>query len=141
VLDANDPDLATVVREKTSGRSIEYLIEASGAGRVIASVPGLIRKQATVLLYGHGHVGVDLSVLNNVMFREPTLVTPVGASGGFEPDGRPTVYARALKLIEEGTIEVASIISHRYRSLDAVQSALEKDMHSPDYLKGVVLPN
>ena len=141
VLDANDPDLATVVREKTSGRSIEYLIEASGAGRVIASVPGLIRKQATVLLYGHGHVGVDLSVLNNVMFREPTLVTPVGASGGFEPDGRPTVYARALKLVEEGTIEVASIISHRYRSLDAVQSALEKDMHSPDYLKGVVLPN
>ena len=140
VLDANDPDLATVVSEKTSGRGIEYLIEASGAGRVIASLPGLIRKQATVLLYGHGHAGVDLSVLNNVMFREPTLVTPVGASGGFEPDGRPSVYARALQLIEEGAIEVASIISHRYRSLDAVQSALEKDMHSPDYLKGVVMP-
>ena len=103
-------------------------------------MPGLIRKQATVLLYGHGHAGVDLSVLNNVMFREPTLVTPVGASGGFEPDGRPSVYKRALRLIEEGTIEVASIVSHRYRSLNAVQSALEKDMHSPDYLKGVVMP-
>lgn len=59
-----------------------------------------MRKQATVLLYGHGHAGVDLSVLNNVMFREPTLVTPVGASGGFESDGRPSIYAKALSLIE-----------------------------------------
>ncbi|MGH9969034.1 MAG: zinc-dependent alcohol dehydrogenase [Pyrinomonadaceae bacterium] len=138
VIDAGDPDLAGVIRDKTGGRGIEYLIEASGAGRVIASMPGLIRKQATVLLYGHGHAGVDLSVLNNVMFREPTLVTPVGASGGFESDGRPSVYARALDLIEERRIDVASIITHRYTSLDAVQGALERDMRAPNYLKGVV---
>jgi L-iditol 2-dehydrogenase len=140
VLDANHPDLAKVVSEKTGGRGVEYLIEASGAGKAIASMPGLIRKQATVLLYGHGHAGVDLSVLNNVMFREPTLVTPVGASGGFRSDGRPSVYTRALELIEEQTIHVAPIITHRYRSLDAVQGALEKDMRSPNYLKGVVMP-
>jgi L-iditol 2-dehydrogenase len=141
VLDARDPDLAELVKEKSAGRGAEYLIEASGAGRVIASMPGMMRKQATVLLYGHGHAGVDLSVLNNVMFREPTLVTPVGASGGFESDGRPSVYERALRLIEEGTIEVAPIITHRYKSLDALQGALEKDMRAPDYLKGVVLPS
>jgi len=101
-------------------------------------MPGLMRKQATVLLYGHGHAGVDLSVLNNVMFREPALVTPVGASGGFESDGRPSVYTRALRLIEEHKIEVAPIITHRYTSLDAVQGALEKDMRAPNFLKGVV---
>ena len=140
VLDSNDPNLANVVSEKTGGRNVEYLIEASGAGNVIASMPGLIRKQATVLLYGHGHVGVDLSVLNNVMFREPTFVTPVGASGGFRSDGRPSVYARALSLIEERKIDVAPIITHRYGSLDEVQGALEKDMRLPNYLKGVVLP-
>jgi threonine dehydrogenase-like Zn-dependent dehydrogenase len=139
VLDANDPDLANVISERTGGRLVEYLIEASGAGRVIASIPGLIRKQATVLLYGHGHAGVDLSVLNNVMFREPTLVTPVGASGGFNSDGRPSCYSRALSLIEERKIEVAPIITHRYPSLNAVQVALEKDMRAPNYLKGVVM--
>jgi len=139
VLDSNDPDLANVIGEKTRGRGVEYLIEASGAGRVIASMPGLIRKQATVMLYGHGHAGVDLSVLNNVMFREPTLVTPVGASGGFQSDGRPSVYAKALSLIEEHKIDVAPIITHRYKSLDAVQGALEKDMRAPNYLKGVVM--
>ena len=57
VLDSNDPNLAQLISEKTQGRRIEYLIEASGSGRVIASIPGLIRNQATVLLYGHGHVG------------------------------------------------------------------------------------
>lgn len=138
VLDAGDPDLANLLKEKTEGRGAEYLIEASGAGRVIASMPGLMRKQSTVLLYGHGHAGVDLSVLNNVMFREPTLVTPVGASGGFERDGRPSTYARALQLLEEHKIEVAPIITHRYTSLNALQGALEKDMRAPNYLKGVV---
>ena len=137
-LDSSDPDLPNVIKEKTRGRGVEYLIEASGAGRVVASMPGLMRKQATVLLYGHGHAGVDLSVLNNVMFREPTLVTPVGASGGFKSDGRPSIYAQSLRLIEEKKIEVAPIITHRYTSLDAAQGALEKDMHAPNYLKGVV---
>ena len=139
VLDAGDPDLADLIKEKTQGRGAEYLIEASGAGRVIASMPGLMRKQSTILLYGHGHAGVDLSVMNNVMFREPTLVTPVGASGGFESDGRPSTYARALRLIEEHKIDVAPIITHRYCSLDALQDALEKDMRTPHYLKGVVM--
>jgi L-iditol 2-dehydrogenase len=139
VLDARDPDLAKVVSDKTSGRGVEYLIEASGSGSVVASMPGLIRKQATVMLYGHGHAGVELSVLNNVMFREPTFVTPVGASGGFRSDGRPSIYEEALNLIEEKTIEVASIITHRYTSLEAVQGALENDMRTPHYLKGVVM--
>jgi L-iditol 2-dehydrogenase len=139
VLDARDPDLAKVVSDKTGGRGVEYLIEASGAGSVVASMPGLIRKQATVMLYGHGHAGVELSVLNNVMFREPTLVTPVGASGGFRSDGRPSIYEQALGLIEEKKIDVASIITHRYTSLEAVQGALENDMRTPHYLKGVVM--
>jgi L-iditol 2-dehydrogenase len=83
-IDPGDRDAVEAVHDYTGGKGVDYLIEASGAGRVLAFIPGLIRKQATVLLYGHGHAGVDLSVLNNLMFREPTLVTPVGASGGFE---------------------------------------------------------
>jgi threonine dehydrogenase-like Zn-dependent dehydrogenase len=138
VLDPTQCDLVEAVKERTGGRGVEYLIEASGAGQVLASAPGLIRKQATVLLYGHGHAGVDLSVLNNVMFREPTLVTPVGASGGFEQDGRPSVYTRAVNLIEQRQIDVSAIITHRYASLDAVQKALTIDIHLPDYIKGVV---
>jgi L-iditol 2-dehydrogenase len=130
--------LIETVSERTGGRGVEYLIEASGIGTVFHAIPGLVRKQATILLYGHGHAGVNLSVLNNVMFKEPTLVTPVGASGGFRADGRPAVYVNALNQIERGQIEIASIITHRYTSLDAVQGALENDIYAQDYIKGVV---
>jgi threonine dehydrogenase-like Zn-dependent dehydrogenase len=139
VIDPGDRDAVEAVQDYTSGKGVDYLIEASGAGQVLAFIPGLIKKQATVLLYGHGHAGVDLSVLNNLMFREPALVTPVGASGGFELDGRPSVYLRALSLIEQKQIDVAPLITHRYTSLEEVPDALLKDIHTPGYVKGVVV--
>ena len=139
VIDPSAGDLVEAVREYTGGKGVEYLIEASGAGEVFRSIPGLICKQATVLLYGHGHAGTDLSVLNNILFREPVLVSSVGASGGFEPDGRPSVYARALDLIQQNQIDVSPLITHEYNSLDDVQTALSTDIHLSDYVKGVVV--
>ncbi|MFL6214160.1 MAG: zinc-binding dehydrogenase [Blastocatellia bacterium] len=137
-IDPTACDVVDAVREQTGGRGVEYLIEATGSGRVMAVIPGLIRKQATVLLYGHGHAGTDMSLLNNVLFREPVLVASVGASGGFAVDGRPAVYARALSLIERGSINVASIITHRYTQLEQVPQALADDWRAADYVKGVV---
>lgn len=137
-IDPTACDVVEAVREQTEGRGVEYLIEATGSGRVMATIPGLIRKQATVLLYGHGHAGADMSLLNNVLFREPVLVASVGASGGFKSDGRPAVYARALSLIESGRVDVASIITHRYTQLGQVSQALADDWRAADYVKGVV---
>src|SRR6202167_3014118 len=138
VLDPSNGDIGAAVREHTKGGGVEYLIEASGQGRAFAAISSLIRNQATVLLYGHGHAGFELSLLNNVMFKEPCLVTPVGASGGFEEDGRPSTYARALRLIEQGKISVAPFITHRFGSLGDVQGALAGGMNAADYVKGVV---
>ncbi len=131
-------NLADVVTELTAGRRAEYVIDAAGAGAVFVEIPRVLRKQGTVLMYGHGHAGVDLSVLNNVQFLEPSLLSPVGASGGFEPDGRPTTYRRALALIETGQIDVRSFVTHRYHSLDEVPAAFSDAHESPDYVKGVV---
>ncbi|HEU4833031.1 MAG TPA: alcohol dehydrogenase catalytic domain-containing protein, partial [Pyrinomonadaceae bacterium] len=91
--EAIDPvgaDLVELVHEHTGEKGVDYLIEASGSGDVFRSMPGLICKQAVVLLYGHGHAGTDLSVLSSILFKEPVLVSSVGASGGFESDGRPS---------------------------------------------------
>ena len=133
-----DVDLVEAVRDGTAGRRVEFLIDASGAGDLFRQIPGLVRKQATVLLYGHGHAGVDLSVLNNVQFLEPTLVSPVGASGGFLDDHRPATYDRALNLIESGRVDVAPIVTHRYTSLEDVPQAFSGAHRAPDYVKGVV---
>lgn len=138
-IDPNSGDLAEQVRERTTGRGVEVLIEASGSGTVFGAIPGMIRKQGTILLYGHGHAGVDLSVLNQIQFLEPTLVSPVGASGGHDANGRPVTYERALRFIEEETVDVAPLITHRYKSLDAVPAAFGGDHRRADYVKGVVL--
>lgn len=133
-----DRDLVDAVQERTSGRRVEYLIDASGAGVLFQQIPGVLRKQGTVLLYGHGHAGVDLTVMNNVQFLEPTMVSPIGASGGFLADGRPSTYRRALELIETGTIEIAPIVTHRYSSLEDVPRAFAGAHRADDYVKAVV---
>ena len=137
-IDAGAVDLVEAVHERTRGRRAELVIEATGSGQVFASIAGLVRKQATVLLYGHGHAGVDLSAMNQLQFFEPTLISPVGASGGWEADGRPATYVRALRLIERGQVDVGSLITHRYPSLDFVSRAFAADHGGPDYVKGVV---
>ena len=138
-IDPAGADLVEVVHEHTGGKGVEYLIEASGSGEVFRSMPGLICKQAVVLLYGHGHAGTDLSVLSSILFKEPVLVSSVGASGGFEMDGRPAVYTRALNLIEQKRIDIAPLITHRYTSFADVEKALSSDIHTDDYVKGVVV--
>ena len=139
VIDPQVVDLAEVVQEKTNGRRVELLIDACGAGCVFRDIPALIRKQATVLLYGLGHAGVDLSVLNNLQFIEPTLVAAIGASGGLRSDGRPCTYERALGLLAAKQIDVTSWITHRYQSLEAVPQAFSSDHLEPDYIKGVAV--
>lgn len=139
VIDPQVVDLVEFVQEKTGGRRVEYLIDACGAGSVFRDIPALIRKQATVLLYGLGHAGVDLSVLNNLQFIEPTLVAAIGASGGFRSDGRSYTYDRALGLLAAKQIEVTSWITHCYQSLESVPQAFTSDHLQPDYIKGVVV--
>lgn len=137
-IDPTATDVVEHVAGRTGGRRVELLIDASGAGDLFRALPGLIRKQATVLLYGHGHSGADMSLLNQVQFLEPTLLSPVGASGGHGADCRPLVYEKALRLLEQGAIDAQPLVTHRYPSLDAVPGAFAGDHRRADYVKGVV---
>jgi len=132
-------DLREAIEELTQGKRIHYLIEASGNSVVFEQIPSLIRKQATILLYAHGYKGRDIGVLANVFFIEPILVVPVGGSGGFDPDGRPTTYRRARELVNSQTLQVAPFITHRYHSLGDIRRAFEEDFQREDYIKGVLV--
>jgi threonine dehydrogenase-like Zn-dependent dehydrogenase len=139
VIDPSATDLIEAVKDLTDGRRVECLIEASGAARVFTQIPGLLRKQGTLVLYSHGQSGLDLGVLNPIQFLEPALLSPCGASGGFDPDGRPATYRRSLRLVEDGRIQVGPWVTHRYQSLDEVPRAFGGAHHAPDYVKGVVV--
>src|SRR5262249_2873748 len=78
-IDPVSEDVVSAVSDLTAGRRADYLIEATGSGKVLSIIPQLIRKQATVLLYGHGHAGVDISVLTSILFLEQPLVESVAS--------------------------------------------------------------
>jgi threonine dehydrogenase-like Zn-dependent dehydrogenase len=138
-LDPAQTELAAAVQDLTHGERIHCLVESAGVAQLFRQMPGLLRKQATVLLYGHGHHGVDLGVLNNVQFLEPALVSPIGASGGFDQDGRPSTYRQALDLLSSGRINVSRFITHCYRTLEEVPRGFGEDRRSADFIKGVAL--
>ena len=99
----------------------------------------MIRKQATFVMYGVGHGGASLELINQVQWKEPRIVTSIGASGGFDPDGRPSIYRRSLRLIEEGTIDVGRIASHRYEGIERIPEAFGGDHAQPGYVKGIAI--
>lgn len=132
-------DLEPALQEAAKGQRAEYVVEATGSGPVFEQLPRLIRKQATVLLYGVGHGGVSLAALNPLQWREAIMVTTVGASGPFDADYRPTVYRQALRELESGRVQVTPMFTHQYRGLDAVPDAFGDDSRQPNYIKGVAL--
>lgn len=137
-----DPQTVTqAISAASNNTGVELLIDACGAGAIWHDAPTWIRKQASVLMYGYGRRGASMELLNNLQWHEPVIVMPAGASGGFDPDKRPSVYRRALGLIQAGTIDAEAIVSHRYDGLDAVQSILEHEMSQDGYVKGVLFPN
>jgi L-iditol 2-dehydrogenase len=131
-------ELAAAVAAASGGAGAELVVEATGAGAVLAAVPGVIRKQATVLLYGLGHGDAPLALLNPLQWREARLVTTVGASGGFDVDGRPTVYRRAQALLAAQRVRVHDLVTHRYAGLVAVPRAFAGDHARESYVKGIV---
>ncbi|MBL8756385.1 MAG: alcohol dehydrogenase catalytic domain-containing protein, partial [Planctomycetes bacterium] len=123
------------VLQASGGRGAEYVVEATGAGSVWGVIPRLVRKQATVLMYGIGHGDAPMSLLNPVQWREATLVTSVGASGGFDADGRPSVYRRAQELLAAGRVQVEAMLTNRYDGLAAVPRAFTGDHAREGYVK------
>lgn len=132
-------DLVDAVREHTSGEGIHYAIECCGNPAVFEQLPAVLRKQGTVLLYGHGHRGRDIGLLCDLLFIEPALVVAVGASGGFDPDGRSATYRRSRDLMSSGKIQALPFVTHRYRSLNEIHRAFEGDFQREDYIKGVLV--
>jgi L-iditol 2-dehydrogenase len=103
-------------------------------------MPALLRKQASVVLYGHGHHGEDLGVLNLVQFIEATLIAPTGASGAIDTDGKPLTYRRALKMLSDKRIDVSRFITNQYHKLADVPHGFSTDRHQADYIKGIYAP-
>ncbi|MDA2938834.1 alcohol dehydrogenase catalytic domain-containing protein [Acidobacteria bacterium AH-259-A15] len=134
-----EKDLITTVRDVTNEKKVHFLVEASGNGAAFENMPAVLKKQATVVLYGHGHKGTDLGVLNHLLFLEPTLVASVGASGKLDPQThRPLIFETSEELIRTEKVHVKSLITHHYRAFEEIDKAFREDSKEQDYIKGVL---
>jgi len=132
-------NLIAEISDRTHGERIEYLIEATGSGAVFDWIPSVIRRQATVLLYGAGHSDRDIGCLTAFQASEISIVTSGGASGGFDSDGTPTTYRQSMEYIHRGEIDVECLVSHRYTMLAEVPTAFERDAQLNNFIKGVLV--
>jgi len=76
VIDAGVSDLIEAVEELTSGERSPIADRSDGPRRaVVKQIPRLsCESRRPCWLYGHGHHGVDLGVLDNIQFIELTMV-------------------------------------------------------------------
>ena len=132
-------DLIAEIHQRTRGERLQYLVEATGSGEVFDSIPSIIRRQATVLIYGGGHSGRDIGCLTPLQAMENVLVTSGGASGGFDADGTPTIYRRAMEYIRDSKIDAKSLVTHRYTDLSQLPQAFSQDATKDDFIKGVLI--
>jgi L-iditol 2-dehydrogenase len=139
-LDVGRTDLISEIHTRTRGERVHYLIEATGSGSVFDWIPAVVRRQATVQMYGAGHAGRDIGCLTPFQVMEIVVVTSAGASGGYDPDGTPSLYRRSKEHIESGSIDSEAILSHRYETLGEMQGAFDRDSAQEDFIKGAYLP-
>ena len=138
-IDPTTTDLVEAVQDLTHGERVQYLIESAGVAQLFTNIPGVLRKQGTLLMYGHGHFGVDLGVMNGIQFLEPIILCPCGASGAVDAKGKPITPAKALDLLSGGLINVSHFITNQYASLETVPQAFTQDRFEKGYIKGVAV--
>jgi len=138
-VDIRSEDLVERVERQTRGAGVECIIEASGSGKVIDAIPKVVRRQASVLLYGSGHSGLSDGCLTPLQTAELHLVTSAGASGGFDGDGTPSAYRNALDHIAARRIDVSRLVSHRYSQLSDLPEAFITGPKAVNYIKGALV--
>ena len=132
-----DESVAETVERETRGRLCELVVDACGAPSMWSEFARLLRKQGTAILYGFGRERGAAGTLDEIQWRGATLVATSGASGSIDADGRPEIYRRALNMLEESTVDVSELLTHRYHELGQLNRALGFDPGSTGYLKGV----
>lgn len=97
-------DLAAVVKELTGGIGADCVIEAVGTAETLGLTTRLVRRGGTIMLIGWSGAKTDPFDLTSVTLDELTVRGTLGFCNDFPV---------ALRLMSEGAIRIAPIISHR----------------------------
>jgi len=130
VLDPEAQDPLQGVKEATNGDGAEAVITSLGDPRAIQSALPMVKKGGVFNIFGGPPAGHTIQVDPRWVHYSEITITGSFAS-------TPEDFRQAVKLIVEGEIEVAPVITHRF-TLDSMVEAIEKAKRF-EMIKGVLL--
>ena len=131
-INANKKDAVEQILAATGGRGVDRVIEAAGSAKALNDGMKVLIKGGLLLIYGvfgGGPIAVDIQP---IQFNEFTI---------FGINGYPHKYPQTIKLIEEGLVDVRSLVSHKF-SLEQLPDLFSSGFiaeRRENYMKGVVL--
>ena len=131
-INASKKDAVEQILGATGGRGVDIVIEAAGSEKALNDGMKVLIKGGQLLIYGvfgGGPIAVDI---------QPIQINEYSIIG---INGYPYKYPQTIKLIEDGLVDVKSLVSHRF-SLEQLPDLFSSGFiaeRRENYMKGVVL--
>jgi len=115
--------------KKLTGGGADIAIEVIGNPRTIEEALECVRIGGRLCVVGYTKEAMSI-VAGKIMFKELEIVGSLGC--------RPLDYRPLIRLVEQGTIEIKRLVTHRFK-LDELPKAFEV-MHEGVSLRSIVIP-
>ena len=124
VLDGSSTeDVVAGVHELTDGKGADAAIVTIGSPEASVTALSAVRSRARIVLFGGFDRGVQTTLdLNIIHYKEIELTGSYWV--GVPPYGNPDLYGVAMKLIQDKTVPVAKLITHRME-LEQIHDAFD----------------
>jgi Zn-dependent alcohol dehydrogenase len=133
VVDPGEGDPAAQVRALTDGRGPDYVLEAAGSPGAQVAAIAMARRAGTVVLTGLESLAATLSVSQvDLALRGKTVRSCQNGMVRMRRD-----LPRFVRMIEQGLVDAAPIITSRYRLDDIEQARAASDARRD--LTGVIV--
>jgi len=117
-INAKEPDAEKLVKEATSGRGVDVVLETAGSNPARELGIGIVRKQGTIVLYGSAHHDVVFKpdVFEKVLRHEINIV---GSWNSYSVPFPGREWLDLVRFIEAGELRATPLISHEHPLADA----------------------
>jgi L-iditol 2-dehydrogenase len=132
VINVNKKDAVDEILRDTGDRGVDIVIESAGSAKALNDGLKALTKGGSLVIYGvfgGGPVAVDVQTIQINEFSILGI------------NGYPNKYPQTIQLIEEGLIDVLSLVSHKF-SLEQLPDLFSSGFiaeRRENYMKGVVL--
>ncbi|MDE1770768.1 MAG: zinc-dependent dehydrogenase [Thaumarchaeota archaeon] len=127
---SDDPDAYQKILSKTQNRGVDVAMLATGSLNAIAQAIDFVRKGGTIMLFGVPSKDAKMSLDMSKVYSKEITITPSYAASENDTN-------EAFRLIEQGTIDVKKLITHKFDLADSAK-ALDYAHQGKDSMKIII---